>query len=75
MKTISIDDKREKVAEILLTARVQKGISQEELGEMVGFKPSTIERIEQSRFSPNADQLYAICNALGIEIRFNDEII
>lgn len=67
--------KREKVAEILQKARVQKGLTQEELAEKVGFSRSTIIRIEQAQFSPNADQLYAIAAALDIELKLNDEII
>lgn len=69
---LTIEEKRELVAETLLTARVQKGLSLDELGAMIGFKGSTIHRIEQGRFSPNADQLYAICDALGISIKIND---
>lgn len=69
---LTIEEKRELVAETLLTARIQKGYSLDELGEMVGFKASTIQRIEQGRFSPNADQLYSICEALGITIKIND---
>jgi transcriptional regulator with XRE-family HTH domain len=72
MKTDIIQQRRKKVAEILLTARIQKGLTQEQLGEMVGFAQNTIARIENCRFSPNADQLYAICEALDIHIRLND---
>lgn len=72
MITENIQNRREKVAEILVTARVQKGLTQEQLGEMVGFAQNTIARIENCRFSPNADQLYAICEALEIEIRLNN---
>ncbi len=72
MKTDSIQRRREKVAEILLTARAQRGLTQEQLGEMVGFSQNTIYRIESCRFSPNADQLYALCEALGIKITLND---
>lgn len=72
MKTDIIQERREKVAEILLAARVQKGLTQEQLGEMVGFAQNTIARIENCRFSPNADQLYAICEALDIQIRLNN---
>jgi transcriptional regulator with XRE-family HTH domain len=75
MKTDIIQERREKVAEILLSARVQKGLTQEQLGELVGFAQNTIARIENCRFSPNADQLYAICEALGIEIKLNDTSI
>lgn len=70
-----IAKKRQKVAEILLTARIQKGLTQEQLGEMVGFKQNTIYRIESCRFSPNADQLYALCEALGIKVQLDSKEI
>lgn len=69
---IKIEEKRELVAETLLTARIQKGYSLDELGQIVGFKGNTIKRIEQGRFSPNTDQLFAICEALGVKIKIND---
>jgi len=75
MDTEKIQQKREKVAEILLSSRVQKGLTQEQLGDRVGFKGNTIYRIESCRFSPNADQLYALCEALELEIKINGEII
>ncbi len=67
--------KREKVSAILLSARIQKGYSQEKLGELVGFRQNTIARIEGCKFSPNADQLYALCQALGLEITIDGEVI
>jgi transcriptional regulator with XRE-family HTH domain len=72
MKNEVIEEKRQKVAELLLSARVQKGLTQEQLGEMVGFAQNTIARIENCRFSPNADQLYAICEALNIDVQINN---
>lgn len=71
MKTDIIQERREKVAEILLTSRVQKGLTQEQLGDIVGFAQNTIARIENKRFSPNADQLYALCEALDLKITIN----
>lgn len=61
-------EKRLKVAELIRKAREAKGLSQEQLAERVDFKGNTIWRIEAGRFSPNADQLYAICEALGITL-------
>lgn len=65
-------NKRQAVADILIKARLQKGWSQTELGGKVGFAQNTIARIENCRFSPNADQLYALCEALEITISLND---
>lgn len=67
--------KREKVADILQRARVQRGLTQEQLAEMTDFSRSTIIRIEQAKFSPNADQLYALCDALQIGIKIDEEEI
>lgn len=63
--------KRLRVADLLIIARNEKGLTQEQLGEIVGFKANTINRIEDGRFSPNADQLYALCHALDIKISLN----
>jgi transcriptional regulator with XRE-family HTH domain len=70
-----IKQKRAKVAEIIQTARVQKGLSQTELGDLVGFSRSTIARIEACAFSPNADQLYVILEKLQIPLQINHEKI
>lgn len=67
-KSTTKDEKRKEVAHILLEARNRKGLTQEQLGELVGFKGNTIYRIESARFSPNADQLYALCEALDITL-------
>lgn len=65
------DQKRQSVAAILTAARKDKGLTQEQLGDLVGFSANTIARIEACRFSPNADQLYALCEALDITIKLN----
>lgn len=67
--------KRDKVAEIIQAARVQKGWTQEELAEKVGFARNTIARIENGRFSPNADQLYAILEVLDLDLKIGKESI
>lgn len=68
-------DKREKVARLLRDARIDKGWSQRELGEKVGFSQNTIARIEMLRFSPNADQLYRILDALNLKLDIEGETI
>lgn len=72
---VLIDEKRKKVAEILQTARVQKGLTQEQLSEMVNCRVQTIGKIENARYSPNADILYNLCDALELKITIgNTEI-
>lgn len=71
----SIFHKRQTVADILTKARIKKGFSQSQLGELVGFTQNTIARIENCRFSPNADQLYALCEALDITLTLDGKDI
>ena len=70
-----IKEKRNQVASIIQTARVQKGWTQTELGDRVGFSRSTIARIEACAFSPNADQLYMLMECLDLTLRIGDEKI
>jgi transcriptional regulator with XRE-family HTH domain len=70
-----IKEKRNQVASIIQTARVQKGWTQEELGDRVGFSRSTIARIEASVFSPNADQLYMLMECLDLTLKIGNEKI
>ena len=67
--------KREKVADIVQRARVQKGWTQTELAEKVGVNFSTISRFELGKFNLNADVVYQIFEALDIEFKLNGEII
>ena len=70
-----IKEKRNQVASIIQTARVQKGWTQQELGDRVGFSRNTIIRIESSTFSPNADQLYMLLECLDVTLKIGDEEI
>lgn len=65
-------EKRQKVAEIIKEAREEKKITQEKLAELVGCARSTIIRIENGVFSPNADQLYVILDALDLKLKIDD---
>jgi len=68
-------EKRAKVAEIILQARIQKGLTQTELADRIGFARNTIVRIENCRFSPNSDQLYALCAELDIKLELDSNVI
>jgi len=70
-----LDQKRKNLAEILQTARIQKGMSQTELSEMVGINAKTVSRIESCKYSPNADILYKIIEALEIELKLNNIVV
>lgn len=43
-----------------------KGLSQENLAMAINKTPSTVARYENGEITPNAEQIYLICNELGI---------
>lgn len=74
-KSMKNEAKRKKVANVLQTARVQRGLSLEEVANHVGCKPQTLQRIEAGIFSPTSEILYAIAEAIGIEIKIDETVI
>lgn len=68
-------NKREHVASIIQTARVQKGWTQQDLADRIGCQRQTILKIEQSRYSPNCDILYQILEALDLTLKIGNEEI
>lgn len=68
-------EKRQKMAHVLQSARVQKGFTQLSLSEKTGLSKSTIERIESCRFSPNLDILYKIAFVLDLKLSVDGQII
>lgn len=73
---IKIDKtKREHVASIIQTARVQKGLTQQDLADRIGCQRLTIIKIEQSRYSPNCDVFYQILEALDLTLKIGNEKI
>ena len=73
--TMLLEEKRNKVASIIQTARVQKGWTQEDLADRIGCQRQTIIKIEQSRYSPNCDILYQLLEALDITLKIGNEKI
>lgn len=67
--------KREHVASIIQTARVQKGWTQLEVAERMGCQVQTINKIENARYSPNADILYLLFDCLDITLKIGNEKI
>ena len=71
--TMLLEEKRNKVASIIQTARVQKGWTQQDLADRIGCQRQTIIKIEQSRYSPNCDILYQLLEALDIPLKIGNE--
>ena len=75
VESMLIDKKRQNLAEILQSARVQKGYSQTQLADIVGINDKTVSRIESCKYSPNLDILYKIIDCLEIELKVNNQIV
>ena len=70
-----LEEKKEKIAHIIQTARVQKGWTQTEVGERVGMSQNTIARIENGRFFPEMKSFILILECLDLKIKIGDEEI
>ena len=53
----------------IIEARKAKGLSQEELAEMVGMKQPAIARLENMKVTPKLDTVFAVLDALDYEIK------
>lgn len=53
---------------LLLNARKESGVTQEELAMRTGTSKSYISRIENGLISPGVDVFYKMINALGLKI-------
>lgn len=70
-----IEAKRQRMADVIQEARVQKGWTQQELADRVGIQRQTVNKIELCRYSPNIDVLYLILDCLEIPLEVNKKEI
>lgn len=49
----------------IMIKRREKGISQEELSEIIGYSKNHISNIERGKYIPTTAFIFEICNALG----------
>lgn len=61
-------DDRQKIISMLTAARIEKGISQQELADRIGTKRSNICRIESGAQNISLDMLLKISKALGKDV-------
>ncbi len=59
----------ERLAEVVHQRRSSKKMSQAELSEKTGINRSLISRLESGEFSPSVEQLLALSEALGFELK------
>lgn len=66
-------DSRQKIISQLISARLEKGLSQEQLAKLIGTQRSNICRIESGSQNLSLDMLIKICSALDKDINMNLE--
>lgn len=66
MNIMTIEERKE-LGNRLKQARKEKGLSQEELANLVGLKVGTVSKYEQGDRTPGIGKLQLIANALGCE--------
>lgn len=63
-----LDKMYSELLEDIVTVRVKKGITQEQLGKMTGHHQSVISRFEKAERKSNIRTLLTIINALGYKV-------
>jgi transcriptional regulator with XRE-family HTH domain len=58
------------LGDAIIRARIQKGLSQADLAEMVGTKQANISRLEAASGNPTLKLINKITNVLDIQIKF-----
>ena len=66
VKKSDIKKKETKVAEKIKDLRIRRGLSQSALADKAGIDRKTVNRIENSHFSPNLSTLFRLCDTLSV---------
>ena len=61
---------RDRIANILIECRKEKGLTQAELAKELGFSPTGIAAWEQKKSLPSVDQLYRLAKYYGKTISY-----
>ncbi|WP_166925915.1 helix-turn-helix domain-containing protein [Flavobacterium poyangense] len=64
----------ELLARMIKTARKERDLTQEQLGELIGVKKAQISKLESSANSATIDTIIKVFKALKAEISFNVKI-
>lgn len=54
----------------IVKARIENGLTQQELAERIGTKQSNISRLESGEYNPSLDFIIKMAQGLGKEIHF-----
>ena len=59
------------VIEMIITKRIEKGLSQKELAKKIGTKQSAISRLESGTYNPSLSFLQKVGEALGAKLKIS----
>jgi len=62
------------LGEAIKKARLERNLTQEELGELVGVKKAQISKIENSKTDARFTTILKVFEALGAQVNFNVEL-
>ena len=65
--------KLELLSEAIRKARIEKHLTQEELGKLVGVKKAQISKIENSVTNARFETILRVFRALNVKVKFNIE--
>ncbi len=68
MNTVTLNRPRSRIGVILKTYREKTGLNQAVIAEKAGISTSMLSQIERAAVSPSIDTLFAVCQALGMDI-------
>jgi predicted transcriptional regulator len=57
-----------KIVEEIITARMERNLTQKDLAELIGTKQSNISRLESGNYNPTLEFLNKIAHAVGKEL-------
>ncbi len=77
LSDLEIQDEYEKLEPVyeltreIIRLRIEKGLTQMQLAELVGTKQSAISRLENGSYNPSIEFLSKVAHALGKEIHIS----
>jgi len=65
----------ELIAEVIKTARKERNLTQEQLGELVGVQKAQISKLENNVTDARFETIFKVFNSLQVKVNFNIELM
>lgn len=67
--------KLELIGDMIQTARKERNLTQEQLGQLIGVKKAQISRLENNTSNVTIDTILKVFNALEAKVNFNVQLL